>query len=272
MTATTAHAPPAGGSIGRLHEVWGYRELLRSLIVRNLKVKYQRSVLGFIWTFLNPLLTVAVLVAVFTYVIRIQVDQYWAFLLSGYFVWNFIQQTLSSGTYVLAEHAQLSRSVAYPKEVPVLAATISRFVEFLIEISLVLVALILFHHGRLPPAFVLLPWLLALQLALSLALAFPIAILSAFYHDVQHALPIVLTTLFYISPIFYPASMVPESVRPFYMLNPIAGLVTLYHTVVYEGVFPSPALLSLLTAGTLTLAWLGYAIFNRYEAVVAEIV
>ena len=86
-------------------EIWSYRDLLRNLVARNLKVKYQRSVLGFLWTLLNPLLTVGVLVMVFTFVVRVQIENYWAFLLSGYFVWNFISQSLNSATFVLAEHA-----------------------------------------------------------------------------------------------------------------------------------------------------------------------
>ena len=120
------------------NDVWRYRELLRSLVVRNLKVKYQRSVLGFLWTLLNPLLTVAVLSVVFTHVVKIPLRHYVSFLFSSYFVWNFMLQTISSGTFLLAEHAQLARSVAFPKEVPVLAGVISRLVEFAIELSLIL--------------------------------------------------------------------------------------------------------------------------------------
>ena len=96
----TAAAAPALPRASRVGQVWRYRELLRGLIVRNLKVKYQRSVLGFVWTLVNPLMTVAILVVVFSHVVRIALPHYWAFLLSGYFVWNFLLQMLSSGAYV----------------------------------------------------------------------------------------------------------------------------------------------------------------------------
>lgn len=260
------------GLFTRLRELWRYRQLLRSLTVRNLKVKYQRSVLGFLWTLLNPLLTVAVLAAVFSYVVKIRVPHYLAFLLSGYFVWNFILQTLSSGTYVLAEHAQLSRSVAFPKEVPLLAATASRLVEFGVEMGLVVVALALFHHHGVPLSFALLPWLVLLQLLLSLGLLFPLATLSVFYHDIQHALPIALTMLFYLSPVFYPANLVPDTIRSAYMVNPIAQVLTVYRVVIYEGRAPSMTLLASLTLVALLFAWGGYALFNRCKSVVAEIV
>src|SRR3989338_6061837 len=167
--------------IARLREVWSFRPLLRSLMVRNLKVKYQRSILGFVWTLLNPMLIVAVLAVVFTHVVKIPLPHYLAFLLSGYFVWNFLLQVMSASTYVLAEHASLTRSVVFPREMPVLAAVGSRLVEFGIEMGLVLLALAALHHHGVPASFAWLPWLVAMQVLLALGLMFPLAALSAFY-------------------------------------------------------------------------------------------
>ena len=253
-------------------EVWRYRELLRGLIVRNLKVKYQRSMLGFIWTLLNPLLTIAVLTVVFTYFIKIRVPHYWAFVFSGYFVWNFMLQMISTATYVLAEHAPLRRSVAFPSEVLLFAAAASRLVEFAIEMAIAVLLLIVIHHEGVPASFVLLPLLVTLQVLLAIGLAFPVATLSVFYSDVQHAIPILLLMLFYLSPVFYPATMVPASLLPFYYLNPIAGLLTLYHDALYGGHWPSPVLLASMTVASVGLCGLGYALFNRYKRLFAEIV
>lgn len=253
-------------------EVWRFRGLLRSLAVRNLKVKYQRSVLGFIWTLLNPILTLTVLVAVFTYVVRVPLEHYWAFLLSGWFVWSFFLQMLSTATYIMAEHAGLRRSVAFPSEVLVVGTAASRLLEFFIELALVLVALVLFHHGGVPASFALLPVLLVLQVLLALGLVMPLAVLATFYADVQHALPVALMVLFYASPVFYTASMVPEVIRSLYLLNPIAGMLTLYHEVLYDGRFPPPALLGGVAIVTLLLFLLGHAIFRRYRDILAEII
>lgn len=255
-----------------LREVWRYRELLRGLIIRNLKVKYQRSMLGFIWTLLNPLLTIAVLTVVFTYFIKIQLHHYWAFVFSGYFVWNFMLQMVSSASYILAEHAPLRRSVAFPSEILVLATAASRLVEFAVEMAIAVLLLILVHHGRVPPSFALLPWLIIIQVLLAIGLALPIATLSVFYSDVQHAIPIVLLMLFYLSPVFYPATMVPESLLPVYYLNPLAGLLTLFHDTLYDGRWPSPVLLASMSLAAIGLCALGYAIFNRYKRLFAEIV
>jgi ABC-type polysaccharide/polyol phosphate export permease len=256
----------------RLADIWRYREFLRTLVVRNLKVKYQRSMLGFIWTLLNPMLTIGVLTLVFTYFIKIKVEHYWAFVFSGYFVWNFMLQMLSSATYTLAEHASLRRSVAFPSEVLVLATAASRLVEFAVEMAIAVLLLIIAHHHGVPASLVLLPWLIAIQVLLAIGLAMPIATLSVFYSDVQHAMPILLLMLFYLSPVFYPATLVPETLRPFYFLNPIAGLLTLYHDVLYSGHWPTAPLLLGVSLAAFGSCALGYMIFNRYKVLFAEIV
>jgi ABC-type polysaccharide/polyol phosphate export permease len=255
-----------------LREVWRYREFLRGLIVRNLKVKYQRSMLGFVWTLLNPLLTIGVLTLVFSYFIKIRIEDYWAFVFSGYFVWNFMSQMLSVATYILAEHAPLRRSVAFPSEVLVFATAASRLVEFSIEMAIAVVLLIVAHHHGVPSSFALLPFLIAIQVLLAVGLAMPIATLSVFYSDVQHAMPILLLMLFYLSPVFYPVTLVPAALQPFYFLNPLAGLLTLFHEVLYAGVWPSGWLLAGVTLAAVGCCAIGYLIFNKYKVLFAEIV
>ena len=262
----SAEAPSRPG------QLWRFRELLRSLIIRNLKVKYQRSLLGFVWTMLNPLLTVGILVLVFSHVVRIPLPDYWAFVLSGYFVWNCVLQTLNTGTYIFAEHSRLTRSVAFPSEILVFGAVGSRLMEFIAEIGLVLILLVAFRHHQVPASFALLPVLLVIQTLLVIGIALPIATLSVFYYDVQHALPIALTTLFYLSPVFYPADMVPEAARVLYFCNPLAGLLSLYHEILYAGHIPSPTLLFGMIAAALLIYLTGYGIFNRYASVFPEIV
>jgi homopolymeric O-antigen transport system permease protein len=99
-----------------------------------------------------------------------------------------------------------------------------------------------------------------------------IATLSVFYHDIEVVVPVLLLMLFYLSPVFYPASMVPEAIRSFYFLNPFAGLLTLYHTVFYEGRMPSLAFLGAISGAALLIALVGYGIFNYKKALFAEII
>jgi ABC-type polysaccharide/polyol phosphate export permease len=260
------------GPVEAARQLWRYRGLIGRMTGRNLKVKYKRSALGFLWTLLNPALTVTILVAVFSYVIRVEIEAYWAFLISGYFVFNFLGQALSSATYVLREYGHLSRAVAFPKEAPLLAAILSRLVEFSIELGIVMTLLAVIRHGHVPVSFAWIPLLVVLQVLIALGMALPVATLSAFFHDVEHAVPILLTMLFYVSPVFYAAELVPEAIQSVYMLNPLAGLLTLFHTVAYEGVAPPVGLLLGVSAFSLALSIVGYTIFTRFQSLVAEVV
>ncbi len=255
-----------------VREVWDYRELLRNLVRWGLKVKYERSLLGFLWTLLNPLFMVAILSAVFTHIVKIPMTNYWAFLLSGYFAWNTIAQGLSSSTTILANHGSLRRSVRFPSEILVFSAIATRVIEFSAEIVLVALVLAIGHHQSLPTAFVFIPVLFVPLTLITVGLALPIATVSTFYRDAQHVLPIVIVALFYLTPVFYPIDFVPEAFQAWYLINPFAPILTLFQEVLYHGRMPDPMMLGAATALGLVLFLLGYAIFNRYKAIAAEIV
>lgn len=264
--------PQRKNTLGHLRELYAYRDFVASLVARNLKVKYQGSILGFLWTLLNPLAIVLVLTVVFTHIVRIDIHHYWAFLLSGYFVWHFFNQSVSAATYLLVEHAELSRSIAYPQEAPIIAGALSRLIEFVLELTLILVTLLVFHHGwQFPTGYLAVPWLVGILFVMAMAIMFPLGTLSVYYRDVCHGLPLVLTTLFYVTPVFYPADLVTGPLRTLYMCNPLVFLLGAFHEACYEGVFPSLAQLVGLSVFSLLGLLMGYVFFNRCKASYAEI-
>jgi ABC-type polysaccharide/polyol phosphate export permease/GT2 family glycosyltransferase len=257
---------------GQLHELWCFRELIWNLTKRDLKVKYQRSWLGFLWTLLNPIITVGVLVTVFSYVIRIPIEHYWAFLISGYFAWNFFSQTLNGGVQAAVGNAYLTRSAYFPQEVLVLSAALARFLEFLGELLIILFLLVLFHHHGIPFSFIgTLPLILILFL-LAMGISFPLVTLAVYYKDTIQIIPLLTLVLFYASPIFYHVDLIPEHVRSVYLLNPLALLMDLFHTVLYLGEFPKPIALFSLIGISILLALAGYIVFNFKKREFAEIV
>lgn len=252
--------------------VWESRELLRALVLRNLKMRYKRSVLGFVWALLNPLLTVVILVAVFRYVFRLAVEDYWAFLLSGYFAWVFFLHTIGSCASVIRDHSYMTRTIAFPADVLVLSTVLARFIEFLAELVLVAVLLALFRHEGVPLAFVALPLVALLHLLVTLALAFPVAALAVFFHDVQHALPVAVTLLSYLSPVYYPFAYIPERWQPFFLLNPFATILPLFHRVLYDGLLPTLPQLAGTAALAVVLVVLGVRLFRWKRGYFAEVV
>lgn len=252
--------------------LWRYRALVAGMVARNIKVKYQRSVLGFVWTLLNPLVMALVLITVFSYILRVQIDHYWAFLISGFFVWSYLSASVQAAAYTLSEHSHITRSIAFPSELLIVSAALSRLVEFGVEMLIVMVILGVWLHGAVPASYVLVPLLVVLLLALTLGLQLPIATLAVFYKDVEHALPVAMTLLFYLSPVFYPVSLIPEAMQPYYMLNPIAQLLGLFHEVLYEGEFPPLDRLASASAMVALICAAGYfLVFRRFRPMFAEI-
>ena len=253
-------------------ELWTVRELFRQLVIRNLKVRYQRSFLGFVWLLANPILSAATLVMVFAYIVRLPVVDYWAFVLSGYFAWVFVAHTVGTSTFIIAEHAAMAKSVALPMDIFVLAAAGSRLIEFAAELLLAVVILAVFHHHRLPASFLLLPLAVLLLVLITLGLAFPAAALGAHFRDVQHGLPVALTMLMYASPVFYPARLVPGEFSTLYLVNPFAQILTLFHVVLYEGRLPTALQLAVATTTSLAVYVAGHLQFRRRRALLPEII
>jgi ABC-type polysaccharide/polyol phosphate export permease len=232
---------------------------------RDLKVKYQRSLLGVIWTLINPLLVSVVLITVFSWVVRIPIEDYWAFLLSGYFAWNFIQQCIVAAGSVFQQHAALRKNIAFPTEILVFSAALSRLVEFLAELTIVTVLVCYIHHQAVPSALLLLPLAISIQVLIALGFMFPISVMSVLLQDLQHALPTFVLSLFYVSPVLYPLAFVPEIALPWYYLNPLVLPLELYHAILYQGAAPSLSALAASSVGALIFCFLGYLVFRRYK-------
>lgn len=257
---------------GLVRELWDFRGLFLALVERNLTMRYQRSLLGAVWTLLNPLLTGLILVGVFSVILRVETPQYWAFLISGYFAWVFTLNTLGTSAALIGGHAFMLRSVAMPPEVLVVSAVASRFVEFAVEMVLVVVVLASARHDGLTPGLLALPLVMLLHALLTAGVAFPIAALGVFFEDVQHAVPVGLTMLTLVSPVYYPVSYAPASWVPVLSLNPFAGILTLYHITVYEGRLPTSAELAMPALMSLIVFAVGWTLFRWKRMYFAEVV
>jgi ABC-type polysaccharide/polyol phosphate export permease len=256
----------------QLSELWRYRELIWIMAVRDLKVKYQRSWFGFLWTLMNPLITLGVLVAVFSYVVRLPISHYWAFLISGYFAWNFFSQTLNGGMQSAVGNAYLSRSAYFPQEALVISAALARLIEFIGEIAIVMIFLTIFHHHGVPLSYIIVIPLIIVLFFLVLGISFFVVTFAIYYNDAVPAVSLATMALFYVSPVFYNINLVPEEIRIIYFVNPMALLLLLFHDVLYWGIVPD--FVSILIASMISLAFVlaGYTVFNRKKREFAEVI
>lgn len=249
------------------------RALLWALVMRNVKVRYQRSALGLVWALLNPVLIILCLIAVFTYVIRIPLEDFWAFLISGYFAWVYFAHTVTTSVTILRENGQLLRSVRFPPVLLIWSNAISRGIELVVELILVCIVLAIFRHHGVPGAYALLPFLIVIHVLMTVAFALPVAAVGVFFHDAQHGLPVLLTALGYVSPVFYSLYMVPEPLRAWFLtLNPLTRVFPMFHAMIYEG--RNPPLIAWILAAILasSLCVVGHALFRWRRPMFAEVV
>lgn len=255
--------------------LYGYRELLWNLVCRDLKARYKVSVLGFFWSLLRPLLTLAVLAVVFGKLMPIErigggfaYDVSFAFFLfAAYMPWTFFAGGVSDGAQALVANAPLLRKVAFPRELLPLAAVAANLVNFLLAMAVLLPAVYLLSGAAPSPALLLLVPLLVIQTALTVGIASLASLANVFFRDVAHILEVLLMAWFYMTPIFYPLGMVTERIGrdsplfALYVANPMTPLVEAWReTLLASAILPGA------TSGVDLLGW-AYAL--AYPAGVA---
>ena len=260
----------------RLRELWHYRELIRNLVVRDLKVRYKSSVLGIAWSWLNPLLMMVVYTIFFTiFLHRDDIPHYPIFLLCGLLPWNFFNDSVSQATGSIVGNAHLIKKVYFPREVLPVSIVLSNLTNFLIALPVFFV-LVLVSGASLSWSALLLPITILIQIALSLGLAFFLATLNVLYRDTRHILGVIMQAWFFLTPVFYPIHAVPREVSIggiqfdaqlwLRRLNPMASIIASYRDLLYWGT-PTGLDFLLRTAVTaLAVLVVGYLVFLRHSS------
>lgn len=269
---TDRPAPRANALVHPIRQLYRHRALVGALLVRQLKARYRGSVLGFVWTFLNPLLLMAVYALVFRFYMRIAVPNYALFLLAGLLPWIWFSAALSEGTNsVLGGGALVTKSL-FPAEILPVVVVLGHMVNFVLSLPLLIGAAWLYGIVPDPGLWLLLPVVVALQLAFTLGLVLALSALNVHYRDVQHILSNLLLLWFFLCPIVYPITQVPERLRPWMVLNPMGLLADVYQGlfVFMRGPEPVTLLVLALYAGAALAA--GLRIFDAYRDTFPELV
>lgn len=244
-------------------DTYRYRELIWALALKELKIRYKRSFLGFLWALLNPLLQMIVLALVFSTVMRIPIPHYAVFLISVLLPWTFFSQSLSYAADSIVGNADLIKKVRVPKIVFPVAALTSNMINFLLSmISLVFIVLVLRHPFYVTWLYLPVP-LLALTM-ITLGATFFFAALNVYFRDVSHILQILLQIWFYVTPIIYPIEMFGKY-QWLFKLNPLIFALNGFRMGVYAGHLPTPQSILMSFVCGLTALIIGYAIFRRNQ-------
>ncbi|MFV2044247.1 MAG: ABC transporter permease, partial [Anaerolineales bacterium] len=240
---------------------------------RTIRARYQQSLLGWLWAIVQPVASVAMFTVIFTLFIPIDTGgiPYPVFSYVGIIVWTLLASALTDMTDSLVQNMTLITKIFFPRSALPAAAMLARVVDFAIGSLLLGLLMIGFNLPVNPAAMLFLPLIFATQIALILGIGLGAAALNVFFRDVQPVMKLGLQLWFYASPIIYPVTAVPDSLKRFYYLNPMAGLIESYRDVLIEGVRPGQYL-QISAATSLVILAIGYFVFRRLEPRFADII
>lgn len=256
--------------LDEIRRVFDYRELIFCLATKEIKIKYKSAVLGWLWSILNPLLLVVIFTAVFTFIIKMNIDKFPAFLLCALLPWFFLSFSLSSATTSIVENSGLIKKVNFPYEVIPISVVLANLFNFVVSMFLLIIGLSAFH---LYPTlnFVLLPFVIVFEFMFVLGICFISCALHAMFRDVKYFIELLLIVWFYATPIFYPLSFVPEKVRFLFYLNPLTLFINTYRDILlYQKPIDLPSILNIILISLIFLSF-GFLIFSRYKKIFADI-
>ncbi len=247
-------------------DVWAGRELLFVLVRREISVRYRQAVIGLLWVVLQPLLTTAIYTTVFVVFVRIpnQGQSYPLFAFAGIAVWQYFNRVVAEGGGSLIANSALITKVSFPRLIIPLVSPLAGALDCLIAVlALVVTALLMGAHVSWTVIFA--PLVVLAVAVFGYAIALWIAPLNAVYRDVGIAVPFAMQVAMYMSPIVYPASLVPEKIRWLFQLNPVGVMVDAMRWVVLGTNTPSSAGLGVFAVLTVLLFWGGTRLFRHME-------
>ncbi|MEX0874656.1 MAG: ABC transporter permease [Actinomycetota bacterium] len=286
---------PSARTRNRLTDVFKYRELLTNLVRKELKVKYKNSVLGFVWSMLNPALYLIIFYIVFTYFLGAAIPKFAIYLLSGLLGWNLWSASLGGSVASLLGNANLVTKVYFPREILPLSTIGASLMHFFFQFGVLLIALVIFRHPVGPEALILVPTALVVELVLIVGVSLILSVLNVYFRDVGHLLELLLLAWFWMTPIVYPIAFPQErlgDVSPLlfriYLLNPMTSIVLAFQRGIYRDINPVDAKgtvqhilidaplswymghLAVVGVAAVVLVAVGWSIFRRLESRLAE--
>jgi len=258
-----------------LTQIVRYRGLIQSLVARELKARYRGSVLGFFWSFINPLLLLLVYTFVFRYVLvgtqPKEIEPYPVFLFCGLLPWTWFSSSLAESANVLIAGGNLIKKVLFPAEVLPIVTVLANLVHFCFGLTILAIFLVVFRRPLEIAELAWFPFVILVQLTLTLGLAFIISALTVHFRDIKDILANLLTFWFFATPIIYPMVTAPGLARKMLNLNPFTHLAISYQEILfYPGPFGHWVWLVALFGVSLVVFLFGYWVFDRLRDSFAE--
>ena len=250
-------------------EMWKTRSILFNFAVSDLKVRYRNSILGVLWSVIEPLLMLGVLYFVFSTMFKFDIPNFPIYLLLGIIIYNCFKNGTTFALNSLTNRASLITQIYFPRSIPAISSAITASIMLAIEVGILLVFMIGFQF--VPPiTILLLPLVLGLQFMLVVGVCLPLSVLNVKFKDTEFIWGVVLSAGFFLTPIFYQFDMLPEYLQNILQFSPMVQILTMAHHVVLYGMLPTVNSILYAVGSISVITVIGYLIFRKFQAQMVE--
>jgi len=252
-------------------EIYSYREMIFNLVRKDLRGRYKGSVLGFLWTFINPLLQLLVYTVVFSVIMRAGIEKFYLFLFVALVPWIFFSTCLSAGSGIIITEKNLVVKIYFPREVIPIYFVTSSFVNMLYCFIVVFAVIIISGIPINFIALLYLPVIMLVEYILALGVCFIVSGVTVYFRDMQHIMGIFAMAWQFLTPVLYPITIVPDYLMPIFMLNPMTPVINAYRDILFYAKIPDMFTLIHAVAVGVVILIAGFLIFNKLKRRFAEV-
>lgn len=250
-------------------DLYNYRELIKTSVKKDIGGKYKHSFLGVLWSFINPLLQIAVYAIIFPLIMRNNIENYTVFMVCGLIPWNYFSTAINRSSFVMIENGNIIKKVFFPREILPLSIVASEGINFTIS-TIIIIGFVLGSGMGLSPLALLYPVLLIIQFIMLLGISLFVSSITVYFRDLQHFLGVLLQLFFYATPIVYATSQIPSEYQWILKLNPMTYLIEGYRDIFYNKSIPDMKMLGIVLLISIVNCVIGYIVFNKLQKKFAE--
>lgn len=253
-----------------IKELYAYREMIVSLVRKDLRGRYKGSFLGFLWTFINPLLQLIIYTIVFSVILRAGIEKFYLFLFVALVPWIFFSSAITGGSTSILSQQDMVKKIYFPRQVLPIAYVTSSFVNMLLCFCVIFVALVIGGIGINLKAVLYLPIIMVVEYILALGIGLVSAALTVYFRDLEYILSIVTMAWMYLTPIMYDVDMIPEQFKVIFNLNPMTPIIVAYREILYYKRIPEILNLCHATILGIVILVIGSVVFSKLQRNFAE--
>lgn len=254
-----------------LKELYDYRQMIFSLVRKDLRGRYKGSVLGFLWTFINPLFQLLVYTIAFSFILPSPIEKYYLHLFVALIPWIFFSSSVQGGANSIIANKDLVSKIYFPREVIPISYVTSCFVNMLLSFIIIFLVVIVSGVGINPLAMLCLPLIMVVEYIMALGMAMLFSAITVFFRDMEHILSIITMAWIYLTPVLYPINMIEnQTIQKLFYINPMTSVIVAYRDILYYSKVPDFSTLLIAVGFGIVILFMGFFVFSKLKRHFAE--